>query len=116
MYRALGSIAPEKCAGGLVERQQSSVFTAEINLAVLHDRLPTKLKRIRYRPHHAAGSLIKRISSAIKTTRKYFSMTERECAAQWSNQRRHPLCHTAFTTECTQRARRFLSLGLNHCF
>src|SRR6185369_7176227 len=116
MYRALSSVAPEKSARGFIERQQSSVFSAEIHLAVFHDRLTAELKRIWYRPHHATSALIKRISSTIEAARKYFPMTERECAAQRSHQRRHPLSHSTFATERTQCTGRFLSVALDECF
>src|SRR6185369_9025147 len=73
MYRALRSVAPEKSARGFIERQQSSIFTAEIHFAVFHNRLTTELKRIRYRPHHATRSFIKCISSTIEPARKDFA-------------------------------------------
>ena len=116
MYRAFGSIAPEQRAGRFVEREERAVFTAEIHLAVFHNRLAAERERKRYRPQHATGSLIKRVSPAITAAGKYFSATERECAAQWSDERSHPLRHTTFTTECTQSAEGFCVRRLDDSF
>src|SRR5262245_24358462 len=106
MYRALRPIAPQQTTGRFVERQQCAVFAAEVYIAILRHRLAAKHQRKRDRPQHATSSLVECVGSTIAAAGEDLSAAECERAAQRPDQRSHPLRHAAFTTECTQRARR----------